>query len=137
MILDNHNFNENSDLSIESQRLLCEMMILENNIELSDDEAYELMSEGLLSERNIVKYDKQTKRKRLAGQAAILIAKEKNDPLYHKLKKVYKQRKMLKDAIQKKYGTKGALRAKQMMQNNKVLRTKDIPIDKNTPAKDA
>jgi len=142
MILDSYKnalVNEDVELSPEGEAKLCEIMITESGCDFSDAELSELMSEGLLAEANFykVKNDKKTKAKRLVGAAAIQIAKEKNDPLYKKLKKVYAQRRMLKEAINKKYGNKAVQKVKKMQQNNRILAAKDIPIDKNTKPKDA
>jgi hypothetical protein len=81
---------------------------------LDEDVMLDLLQENLLSERNIIKFDKKTKRKHNANRAVIVIAKEKNDRDYKKLVKVYKMRKVLLARLQAKYGTKAKVRARQM-----------------------
>ena len=135
---DDSMLNEESvDLSYENQSLLVEAMLQSTDDIVTEEEIDQLYQQGLLSERNIVKYDKKTKRKRLQGQAAIILAKEKNDPLYKKLQKAQMLRKKYKDAINKKYGSKAVKKAKEMQKHNHILAAKDIAIDKHTKPKDA
>lgn len=60
-----------------------------------------------LNEKNIVKMDKATAKKRLARQSTLFAAKKANDPLYTKYVKYTKLRKEYREAIQAKYGAKG------------------------------
>jgi hypothetical protein len=78
----------------------------------------------VLNERNVVKMDKQTLKKRLLTQATLLAAKDANDPLYQKYVKVAKAKRAFRKQIQQKYEAKGRqkvreyLKAHQMMDKN-------------------
>jgi hypothetical protein len=107
----------------EGNQIIAEAIIedalLENGLVMLDEDiALDMLNEELLSERNIIKFDKKTKRKYNTNKAAVVIAKEKNDRDYKKLVKVYKMRKLLLGRIMKKYGTKAKIRARQMETNH-------------------
>ena len=94
--------NENVDESI-----IMESLIQEAGVQnFSEEELYALYECGLLSERSIVRLDKNAHRSRAEKKAALQLAKQNNDPLYKKLAWVYRMKKKLVDAITAKYSMK-------------------------------
>jgi hypothetical protein len=107
---------EGHEATKEGDELIAEAIIQDAMTEagtttLSEDVIYELLNEEILNERNILKWDKKAKRKYATNKSVLVIAKEKNDPDYKKLKKVMKMRKKLLDRLFKKYGTQAKARA--------------------------
>lgn len=104
--------------NIGKNNVLTEASLLETADSLNSAILVEVMGQlelteyDLLTEKNIVKYDKITKFKRLEGKAAILIAKEKHDPLYEKLVKFRRMYMGIKALIRKKYASGAIARAK-------------------------
>jgi hypothetical protein len=136
LLTENKNEILNDRETVEGNQLIVEAILMENGIELTSSEEVELMQENLLSERNIVKLDKYSRKNRLLTKSAIIIAKEANDPLFKKLAKVYMQKRTLRAAIEKKYATKAAARVRKILAGNNVLKQKDIAIDRTTKPKD-
>lgn len=95
----------------------------ENQVILDEDSCLDLLSEELLSERNIIKFDKYAKRKHATNKTAVILAKENNDKNYKKLVLVYKMRKKLLAKIMTKYGNKAKIRVRENERNNKVSQT--------------
>lgn len=94
--------NENID-----ETVILENLIIEHGVEnFSEEEIMGLYEAGLLSERSIVRLDKDAHRNRAVKKAALQLARDNNDPLYRKLKWVTRKKKQLTDAIFSKYGTK-------------------------------
>lgn len=73
----------------------------------------QLVQEGKLRKKTLVRLSKQDDLTRRTKMGALLLAKEKKDPLYAKLVKNRQQKKDLVSKIMKKYGTKGQRVAKQ------------------------
>jgi hypothetical protein len=71
----------------------------------------EVLSEGL----NVVKLNRQTKAANLASRMAIVLARSAQDPLYTKYAKFNGIRLALRDQIYKKYGSRAASRARDIM----------------------
>jgi uncharacterized protein involved in exopolysaccharide biosynthesis len=119
-------FNENLDTeqlyteSLEGDQLIMEAILEDAGVELSESEAYELISEQILSERSIVRLDKYAKRSLAEKKAVIVIAREKNDPIYRKLVKVYKAKKLLINQLVRKYGSQAKSRVRKNASNRKV-----------------
>ena len=90
---------------------------------LNESDIYDLVEEGLLSEKSIVKIDKYGKRNLAIKKAALALAEDNNDPLYKKLSKVYKQKKQLVDAIMKKYGVRAESVVRKKKANPKIKST--------------
>lgn len=77
-----------------------------------------LRSENLLSEKvQIIKVSKEGQMKRLKAQAAINISREKKDPLFNKLVRAWKVKKLFKDKILKKYDAPADKRAREVYRN--------------------
>ena len=118
--------NDNELFSEDSEVLITEAVLAEEGVELTEDELNLLESEGLLSEKSIVRLDKFAKRKLAVKKAAIVLAKEKKDPMYRKLVIVYKAKQKLIAAIMKKYSNQALIRVKKRKANptvNKVLKS--------------
>jgi H2-forming N5,N10-methylenetetrahydromethanopterin dehydrogenase-like enzyme len=73
------------------------------------------LNEVTFAAKTIVKLNKADKLEQLTGQNAVLIAKEKNDPLYQKLHKLNVARMNLKSTIQKKYNAQAKSRAQKIL----------------------
>lgn len=71
----------------------------------------EVLTEGL----NVVKLNRQTKTANLASRMAIVLARTAQDPLYTKYAKFNGIRLALRDQIYKKYGSRAASRARDIM----------------------
>jgi len=115
---DTNNLLSETTETKEGNQLIVEGIILDALAEaglsyLDEDTAFELLKEDLLSEKNIIRFDKKTKRKHNTNRAVLVIAKEKNDRDFKKLVKVMKMRRILLNRLQNKYGSKAAIRAKQ------------------------
>lgn len=78
------------------------------------DEAFEV-----LNEKNVVKLDKMTMKKKIMTRATLAAAKSANDPLYTKYVFHTKKRKMYRRAIQEKYASKARAVVKQWVEANK------------------
>ena len=124
---DDYDDDENDDICIEDPEnniKLAEGMFLAN---LNPDELRDLcentkemntlIEEGILSEKTIVKFDKNAKLSRAESQAVIAIAREKKDKDFNRLIRCWKQRKILLERLNKKYGSQAKIRAKQMIKN--------------------
>ena len=98
--------------SVEGNMLINEAILEDMDIELSEEELNMLIESELLSERSIVRLDKVAKRSLAEKKALIVIAKEKNDPLYRQLVKVYKRKREIIDKIDKKYGSQAIQRVR-------------------------
>lgn len=116
----NENWNTEEEIleeSVEGNILINEAILEESNIELSEEEINMLIESEMLSERSIVRLDKVAKRSLAEKKALIVIAKEKNDPLYRELVKVYKRKRKIIDKIDKKYGSQAIQRVRQNRRN--------------------
>lgn len=111
MFYDEMDFLLGEDTSIKTESvdetIILENLILETGIENFDEsEIMALYECGLLSERSIVRLDKNAHRNRAIKKTALQMAKDNNDPLYRKLKWVYRKKKQLIDALTAKYGSR-------------------------------
>lgn len=121
-------FNENRDdaldmviqESLEGDQHINEAILEEAGVVLTDSEAYDLISEQLLSERSIVRLDKFAKRSLAEKKAVIVLAREANDPLYRKLVTVYKMKKKLISKLVMKYGSRAKSRVRKNASNKKM-----------------
>lgn len=73
------------------------------------------VNEGFLTERTIIKFDKNARRAQLYEVAVAAVAREKKDPLYKKLVTVYKLERTIKAKLRKKYHTQANLKVKQYL----------------------
>ena len=72
-------------------------------------------AEGFLTERTIVKFDKNAKRSQLYEIAVASVAREKKDPLYKKLETVYKMERVIKAKLRKKYHAEANRKVKEYL----------------------
>lgn len=72
-------------------------------------------AEGFLTERTIVKFDKNAKKSQLYEVAVFACAREKNDPLYRKLETVWKMERILKAKLRKKYNAPAQKKVKEYL----------------------
>ena len=77
------------------------------------------VAEGFLTERTIVKFDKNAKKAQLYEVAVAAVAREKKDPLYKKLETVYKMERILKAKLRKKYHAQANAKVKEYLQRAK------------------
>lgn len=116
-------FNEDNNLLLNEQEevlnenidetIIMENLIMDAGVELfTEEELMALYEANLLSERSIVRLDKLAHRNRAIKKAALQLAKENNDPLYRKLKWVYRRKKELIDAITAKYGNRATAKVR-------------------------
>lgn len=73
------------------------------------------IAEGFLTEKTIIKFDKNAKRAQLYEVAVAAVAREKNDPLYRKLETVYKMERILKAKLRKKYHSQANAKVKEYL----------------------
>ena len=125
MIFDSYNNSQNNIINEEFRdpTLLEQVFIADEVAHLPEDKIHEfcqpggvgeqLVKEAKLSKKTLVRLNKQDDLTRRTKMGALLLAKEKNDPLYAKLVKNRQQKRDLVDKIMKKYGSKGQRVAKQ------------------------
>jgi len=79
-----------------------------------DEEAKNYLDESfrVLQEKNIVRMDKKTVKKKMMTRATLMAAKAANDQLYVKYVKYTKLRKQFRELIEAKYAAKGKALAK-------------------------
>lgn len=96
--------------------------------ELDEDEIKEFVesvdsdiavAEGFLTERTIVRFDKNAKKAQLYEVAVAAVAREKKDPLYRKLETVYRMERILKAKLRKKYHTQANAKVKEYLSRAK------------------
>ena len=73
------------------------------------------VAEGFLTEKTIVKFDKNAKRAQLFEVAVAAVAREKKDPLYKKLQTVYKMERQIKAKLRKKYNAPAKQKVKEYL----------------------
>ena len=125
MIFDSYTNGAQSDIIREEFRdptLLEQIFIADEVAHLPEDKIKEfceaggvgeqLVREGKLSKKTLVRLNKQDDLTRRTKMGALLLAKEKKDPLYDKLVKNRLMKRQLVDKIMKKYGMKGKQVAK-------------------------
>lgn len=111
--------NDEDTVSLESLSMLIEAAILEN---ASSEEINEYVSNHgqtqsdikneIVTERTIVKLDKNAKISKMTKLAAFQIAKEKNDPKFKKLLTIWRMERFLEAYLIKRYGAEAQRRAK-------------------------
>lgn len=73
------------------------------------------VSEGFLTEKTIVKFDKTAKKAQLYEVAVAACAREHKDPLYKKLETVYKMERVIKAKLRKKYNAEAQKKVKEYL----------------------
>ena len=125
MIFDSYNNSQNNIINEEFRdpTLLEQVFIADEVAHLPEDKIHEfcqpggvgeqLVKEAKLSKKTLVRLNKQDDLTRRTKIGALLLAKEKGDPLYDKLVKNRMQKRDIVDKIMRKYGNKGKQVAKQ------------------------
>ena len=125
MIFESYGTTQNDIIKEEFRdaSLLEQVMIADEVAHLPEDKIKEfcqeggvgesLVQEGKMSRKTLVRLNKQDDVTRRTKIGALLLAKEKKDPLYVKLVKNRLQKRDLVDKIMRKYGNKGKQVAKQ------------------------
>ena len=73
------------------------------------------VSEGFLTEKTIVRFDKNAKKAQLYEVAVAACAREHKDPLYKKLETVYKMERVIKAKLRKKYHAEATKKVKEYL----------------------
>lgn len=82
-------------------------------VESADSDIAE--AEGFLTEKTIIKFDKNAKKAQLYEIAVAAVAREKKDPLYKKLQTVYKMERIIKAKLRKKYHAQAQQKVKEYL----------------------
>ena len=113
---------ESVNIPTDAYNYIMEAVMMENltNAELSEflndnAEVQAAMENNVLLERTIVRLDKHAKLSKARKMAVFTIAKEKNDPRYKKLVKVWRMERYLELELEKKYGNEASRRAKKIV----------------------
>lgn len=77
------------------------------------------VQEGFLTERTVVRFDKNARKAQLYEVAVAACAREANDPLMRKLDTVYKMERVLKARLRKKYHTQANRKVKEYLKRAK------------------
>ena len=90
---------------------------------LTESNDFMVLDETLkvFNEKNIIKLDKKTMRKRLLTQATLLAAKEANDPIYVKYARHSKLKRQYRQQIQERYHAKGKKKMREYLKARKAL----------------
>lgn len=78
----------------------------------SASEVSAAMDDNVLLEKTIIRLDKHAKLSKARKMAIFTVAKEKNDPNFKKLLKVWQMERYLEALLDKKYGNEGMRRAR-------------------------
>lgn len=127
---DNSNKNHDEDITLETMSLLTEAAILENSTDeeieallSNSEEVSALLDEEIVTERTIVRLDKQARVNQQQKVAVFTIAKEKNDPKFKKLMTVWRLERYLEAELFKKYGNEGLRRAKKSVHKQSLSKS--------------
>ena len=94
------------------------------NGELNEEEIKEFVNgldgeiaeqEGMITERTIVRFDKNARKAQLYEVAIAAVGREKNDPDWRKLQTVYKMERKLKARLRKKYNSLATRKVKEYL----------------------
>jgi hypothetical protein len=126
MLFDNKGFVDTAsdDMTPDASSYIMEAVMMDT---LSSDELSAFLessseigaavSDNVLLERTIVRLDKHAKLSKARKMAVFTVAKEKNDPKFKKLLKVWKMERYLEAELDKKYGNEAMRRAKKTIAN--------------------
>lgn len=110
--------NNEEEVTQESMTLMMEAMLLDlppEELEAfteSFEEVDAVLDEDILTEASIVKLDRNAKLSKLRKMAVFTVAKEKKDPFFAKLLKVWSWERFLENKLEKKYGNEATRRAR-------------------------
>ena len=123
---------EEEEISTEAMAYIIEAAIAdlpEEEISMfleSETEQSAAMEENVLLERTIVRLDKAAKLSKAGKMAIFTVAKEKNDPDFKKLMKIWEMERFLEAKLEKKYGNEGTRRAKKSMSKASNSKSKTV-----------
>lgn len=86
------------------------------------------IAEGFVTERTIIKFDKNAKKAQLYEVAIAAVAREKKDPLYKKLQTAYRIERTIKAKLRKKYHAAAMRKVKEYL--NRAKKSKSGIIHK-------
>ena len=90
-----------------------EAEVIERLFKIAEVDGADTLNEA----KNIVRLNKQARLSALTGNAAITLARRANDPLYKKYEKAATMRRKMREAINRKYGSKAKTTAKALLAN--------------------
>lgn len=112
-------------ISLESMQLINESLISsflteDEQVQLleSHSEITDLVNSDIVTEKTLVRLDKNARINQVQKVAVFTIAKEKNDPIFKKLLTVWRIERSLEKKLLGKYGNEGLRRAKKTVQSN-------------------
>lgn len=124
---------QTEELSAESHGLLVEAMLMENlnpdeleALLTSHEDVSALAEEEVVTERTIVRLDKNARLSHLQKMSVFTIAKEKNDPMFNKLLTVWRMERYLESVLNKKYGNEALRRARQSVNKSASSRSNTL-----------
>lgn len=119
--------NPENDI-ILAEAIICNTLNSEELAKLCEDTAELdiLLNESIIQEKTVIKFDKQAKMKRAEAQAALIIAREKNDRDFNKLLRVWKMRKLLLTRIYDRYKSQAKTRAKEIVRRMGMSKSKTV-----------
>lgn len=136
MLFNNKGYSDNGaseDMSMDASSYIMEAVMMDtlSNDELStflesNTEINSAISDNVLLEKTIVRLDKHAKLSKARKMATFTIAKEKNDPRFKKLLKVWKMERYLEAELDKKYGNEAMKRAKKTVANAQKSKSNTI-----------
>lgn len=135
MIFNNSgNMIENEEISLEAMGYIMEAIMADLSEEdltmflESETEQSAAQSENVLLEKSIVRLDKKAKLSKARKMAIFTVAKEKNDPDFKKLMKIWQMERYLEAKLEKKYGNEGLRRARKTV--SKAVSSKSKVVKK-------
>lgn len=93
------------------------------------------VNQEIVQERTIVRLDKKAKKSKAEKMAVFTIAREKKDPDFKKLLTVWKLERFLEAKLEKKYGSKAKMRAKETLKNAAKSKSKMVKDVANKASK--
>ena len=119
MLFSEHKVSDVTGVSEEATQLVSEAALADTltNEELEEltesaDVCKDMVDNGIVMERSIVRLDKKAKISRAYKTAVFTIAREKKDPKFKKLLTVWKMERTLEAYLMKKYHAEAMKRAK-------------------------
>ena len=119
MLFSEHRVSDVTGVSEEATQLVAEAAIADTLTDTEIEELVEsadvckdMVSNGIVMERSIVRLDKKAKISRAYKTAVFTIAREKKDPKFKKLLTVWKMERTLEAYLMKKYHAEAMKRAK-------------------------
>ena len=117
---------EQYELTLESYQMIMEGAMLDtmdsDDISMfleNMDEVNAAINDEVVTEKTIVRLDKQAKLSKARKAAVFAIAKEKKDKLFNKLVWCWKLERFIEAKLEKKYGNEATRRAKASMRKSK------------------